>query len=211
MGCWGVWRRCLPCRPEGQVCWAQESRGPTWPSVLSGTHWAITPSPFSFPGVTASFLARSSPPTSGLLDLPWTFASLSGRHSHSITLSPCAYQPGCSTNTIPCWIPKVSAGWWERVSGLGTIVLPVSTSRLTTPFLVCLSTAPSVFPSPLCLGFPILCSFSRSRLYNYAWTWTLLHPHFRYKNTEVWRVWVTCQRREAGHWRLLPSARSERR
>lgn len=115
MGCWGVWRRRLPCRPEGQVCWAQESRGPTWPSVLSGTHWAITPSPFSFPGVTASFLARSSPPTSGLLDLPWTFASLSGRHSHSITLSPCAYQPGYSTNTIPCWIPKVSAGWWERV------------------------------------------------------------------------------------------------
>lgn len=36
------------------------------------------------------------------------------------------------------------------------------------------------------------------------------HPHFRY-NTEAWRVWVTCQRREAGHWRLLPSARSERR
>lgn len=68
--------------------------------------------------------------------------------------------------------------WLVGVSGLGTIVLPVSTSRLTTPFLVCLSTAPSVFPSPLCLGFPILCSFSRSRLYNYAWTWTLLPPTF---------------------------------
>ena len=55
----------LALETESQVCWAQGSRGPSWPPGFFWTCWAAPPLPFSFPRFTAFSLPRLPPLSQG--------------------------------------------------------------------------------------------------------------------------------------------------
>ena len=89
---------------------------------------------------------------------------------------------------MPHWILEVPTGRWVQESGLGTVALPkffptehCILSYLSIDFLFHLSLLP-------CLGFPILCFFSRSHPYITLGGGLYYHPHVRHKDTEGLRV-----------------------
>ena len=127
---------------------------------------------FFFARPTASSLPRCLPLPRG----SWTFASLSGPHpcSFSGTLSPCAFL--LVTLIAPTLTP---AGSWRRPLASGKECL--AWGQLLSPFLLHSSLPPflsvdffiSLPISPACLGFSILCPFSRSYPCNKAGKWNL--------------------------------------